>query len=86
MSADPGDSSEEEISVTVIEALAAAADDDPVAMDPPLFDVIDTDALDALCETGVDVLVAFEYRDHTIEARADGTVTVDGRSCRGTDR
>ncbi|MFB6141369.1 MAG: HalOD1 output domain-containing protein [Halosimplex sp.] len=68
-----------DISVDVIETIAAVTGTDPLAMTPPLYEVIDTDALDRLYERGADAAVEFEYAGHTVAVDADGTVTVDGR-------
>lgn len=67
----------EAASVNVVSAIATALDEDPTTMDP-LYETIDSDALDRLLETDVPIEVVFEYRGHAIEVDGDGTVTVDG--------
>jgi len=69
----------EQISIDVIETIAAVTGDDPLAISPPLYEVVDTDALDTLYERGADVCVEFEYDGHQIVIDSDRTVTVDGR-------
>ena len=71
--------SNEQISIDVIETIAAVTGDDPLAISPPLYEVVDTDALDTLYERGADVCVEFEYDGHQIVIDSDRTVTVDGR-------
>lgn len=68
----------EEMNHRVIEALAAAADTDPLSMTPTLYEVIDPDALDRLLDTDESVTLQFEYDGHTVVAKSDGTVSVDG--------
>lgn len=67
----------EAASVNVVSAIATALDEDPTTMDP-LYETIDSDALDRLLETDVPIEVVFEYHGHAIEVDGDGTVTVDG--------
>jgi len=48
---------------------------------PPLFEVLDPDALDALFETSgglAEGQITFEYAGCTVECGSDGTVRVDG--------
>lgn len=69
----------QQISIDVIETVAAVTGNDPLAMNPPLYEVVDTDALDTLYERGADVCVEFEYDGHQIVIDSDQSVTVDGR-------
>lgn len=71
------------ISWRIIEALAAAADIDPLAVKPPLDDVVDVDALARLI--GSDALdeVQFEYEGCTVAISGDGRVSVDGPATYG---
>lgn len=62
-------------SVAVIERVATRENIDPVRLDPPLHDVVDPDALDALC-SGLPVEIAFSYCGYTVTVRADGSVDV----------
>lgn len=64
------------VSVRVAEALADAAGTDPVALEPPLNDVVDTEALDALAASDADARVEFTYDGRRVTVRADGTVVV----------
>ncbi len=63
----------------VLDALAEEAGVDPVELSPPLANVVDPDALDALLERAdpdADLVVRFEYQDREVVARADGGVDV----------
>lgn len=62
----------------VVEALAAALDTDPTDMNPPLYCVIDPDALNSLAESDTPVRVQFDYQGHTVLVEGDGTVSIDG--------
>lgn len=67
----------------IAEAVADAEGVDPVALDPPLFDVLDGDRLDGLIrsnersETDPTLRVSFEYHGYTVQVAADGRVTLD---------
>ncbi|WP_339105261.1 HalOD1 output domain-containing protein [Haloterrigena salinisoli] len=67
------------LSLSVIEALADATDTDPVELEP-LYHVVDPEALDQLFQetTPTTARVQFNYGDHTVEVRGDGTISVDG--------
>ena len=73
------DRTTDSISLHVVEALAATADTDPLDLEPPLYDVIDPEALDRLFRPGNGCRVTFTYDGHAVDVRADGTVTVDGK-------
>lgn len=66
------------LSTRVVEAVADAVGTDPLELEPPLYHAIDLDALERLVENGSTKLVRFEYVDHTVTVRGDGTVLVDG--------
>ncbi|WP_135364852.1 HalOD1 output domain-containing protein [Halosimplex halophilum] len=66
-----------QVSIDVIEAIADETGSDPLRMEPPLYEVVDTDALDAIYESGA-ATVEFEYDGHSVVIADDGTVTVDG--------
>lgn len=66
------------ISVDVINTIAAVTERDPLTMNPPLYDVIDTDALDRLFEQSDSASVEFEYDGHEVHIDSEGTVRVDG--------
>ncbi|WP_436925373.1 HalOD1 output domain-containing protein [Halosimplex amylolyticum] len=68
----------DQISLEVIETIANVTDADPLTMEPPLYDVVDTDALDSLYQNGAEASVEFEYNGYTIAIDGDRTVTVDG--------
>jgi len=65
----------------VIDAIAEKENVDPTAMDPPLADVIDPDALEALLRyepapDGVDLEVQFTYRGHDVVVSRNEDVEV----------
>lgn len=74
----PTDSDDEAASATVrvIEAVAEAADADPLAMEP-LAAVVDPDALDGLLSGPFDGHVSFAYAGHEVSVHGDGAVVVD---------
>ena len=61
------------LSVTVIEAVAAAKRVDPVDLPSPLADSIDPDALDVLFRNGTG-RVSFDYSGYEVTVDANGTV------------
>ncbi|MFB6141652.1 MAG: HalOD1 output domain-containing protein [Halosimplex sp.] len=68
------------LSERVVSAVAAHRDVEETAL-PPLFEVLDPDALDALFETPGAVpqgTVTFEYAGCIVECSSDGTVDVRG--------
>jgi hypothetical protein len=74
--------SEWQPSEQVVESVAAAEGVDPVELTPPLNDIVDLDALDALFSPvgGVPRAVGrveFRYGEHLVVVGADGTVTVE---------
>lgn len=69
----------DQISIDVIETIASVTGTDPLEMDPPLYETIDTDALDTLYKRGADARIEFAYDGHTVVVEPDRTVTVDGR-------
>ena len=65
-------------SVVVIERVARNEDTDPMKLEPPLNDVIDPDALDALCaDESMNGFVVFSYCGYTVTVDAGGGVTVE---------
>ncbi|WP_135536725.1 HalOD1 output domain-containing protein [Halostella pelagica] len=64
-------------STWIVEALADAVDIDPVALHPPLYDVIDLDTLDRLFGSGNVTTVEFEYHGTAVTVRED-EIVVDG--------
>lgn len=69
--------------MAVVEAVANAAGTDPLALEPPLTRVVDTDALDSLFAAGSVTRVAFEYAGHEVVVEGDETITVDGEIAPG---
>lgn len=68
-------------SVAVIEAVAAKEDTDPMALEPPLNDIVDPDALDRLCAgESMNGFIVFSYCGYTVTVDADGGVTVEERT------
>ena len=65
------------ITAEVIEAIADATGTDPLTMTPPLYEVVDTDALDTLYDHGCVTSVEFDYDGHTVVVDGDRTVTVN---------
>ena len=67
-------------SLRVVEAVARSEGIDPMALEPPLYDTIDPEALDRLFTTTADdssrARVSFRYRGHDVTVRSDGTVQV----------
>lgn len=66
----------------VISAVAAADDVDPKALDPPLHDVLDVEALDRLLDWASDhrdnaLVVSFEYAGYQVTVSRDGRVELD---------
>ncbi|PSP96298.1 hypothetical protein BRC94_13070 [Halobacteriales archaeon QS_5_70_17] len=74
-------------SVVVIERVAAREGTDPTRLTPPLHDVVDPDALDALCaESDTSGCIAFSYCGYTVTVGIDGAVSIEERSpAAGTD-
>lgn len=64
-------------SQAVVEAVAATTGVDPLALEPPLYDVVDPEALDTLLESG-GTAVSFEYDGHAVRVEETGRVYVDG--------
>ena len=66
------------MSYRVVKAIAAEKNIDPASMTPVLYDAIDPDALDKLLDTDEFIEVEFQYDGHSVVAKSDGTVVVDG--------
>lgn len=70
-------------SLHVIEAVADADDVDPASLEPPLYDVVDTNALDRLFEptasetTARRGQVSFRYRGYEITVHSSGRVDLE---------
>lgn len=66
-------------SVAIVETVSVSANVDPIDL-PTLNDVIDTDALDAICANGTretELTLSFVYADHEVTVLGDGTVIVE---------
>ncbi len=70
-----------ELSRSVVEAVAEAEGVQPAKLHPPLYEVIDPDALERVFHTSsgrrMDGSVVFEYRGYEVTVYSDGTVTLD---------
>lgn len=65
-------------SLQVIESIAAQAGTDAAALEPPLYSVVDPEALNALARAGSHVEISFEYQGHSVHV--SGTkIIVDGQ-------
>lgn len=77
----------EAISLTVVHEVAAREGVHPVELTPPLHDVVDADALDALVRSSADVSIEFVYNGHTVLVESPDRVTVSERTATtGADR
>lgn len=77
MSASAPPSGEATVSERVIEAVAEAEGVDPTDVTPPLYDVMDPDALDRLFESAnVDKQFVFSYNGHEVAVGDEGEVLV----------
>jgi len=73
---DTGSDDELPPSTAIVEAVSTSADTPAVEL-PPLYEVVDPDALDALFADGQAFgVVTFEYAGHDVTVRADGHVGV----------
>lgn len=73
-------SDDESASMAVISTVAALAGTDPVDL-PPLYSVVDADALDALVDPNLlgsrqsDVQISFAYNGHEVTVHSYGIIT-----------
>lgn len=71
-----------DVSTAIIEAVADHEDVDPLELEPPLYDVIDLDAVETLVEqsprfgTGESVEISFTYNGAEVEVTGTGEVRV----------
>ena len=72
-------SSETAPSYRVVRAVAIREGTDPESLEPPLYSVLDPEALDALIarEPDRDLRLSFTYCGYTVVVDGDGTVTVE---------
>lgn len=70
-------SKEEQVSTALVQEIAAAEGVDPTEL-PPLYDAIDTDALDALVQQSgaADVTVEFDYGNYRIHIGGTREITI----------
>lgn len=69
--------SDDHVALQVVEQLALAEGLDPSDL-PPLFPVIDLEALDTFIESAPpDTTVSFSVKGYDIEVSGDGTVSLD---------
>ena len=65
----------------IVEAVAETKGVDPLSLEPPLYDVLDPEALDALCDSTTrcqsPVHVEFVYSDCTVTVAPGGTIVVE---------
>lgn len=69
----------------VVTAIAEATGGDPTTM-APLYETVDTDALNRLLQSDAALEIVFEHEGHAIEVGDDGVVTVDGEAIGRGDR
>jgi len=64
-------------SMRVVEAVAEREGEPPETLSPPLYEVIDPDALDELIGSrSSDLNVTFEYANYFVQVKGNGTVSV----------
>lgn len=67
----------------VVRAVAREKGVDPLTLDPPLYDVLDPEALDSLYRSGrsprTPLEVSFSYADCTVTVDDEGSVRVESR-------
>lgn len=69
-------------SLSILEAIAERDGSAASTMEPPLYEIVDPDALDQLLggngrDTQPPVTVRFEYAGHRIVAGSDGTLEIE---------
>ena len=65
----------EELVFTILDSIAEREDTDPLDL-PPLYEVVDTDALTALLRGGSMVSASFEYHGYEVGVDSDGGVSI----------
>lgn len=63
-------------SQAIIDAVADAEETTPLALDPPLYEAVDPDALDTVFQDGTDGTVSFSYHGYAVEVSSGGEVVV----------
>lgn len=77
------------VSITVVRKVAAREGLSPIQLTPPLHEVVDTDALDALFRSPdpqSDVSLEFSYRGYRVTVEGHGNVTVTDRPTSEADQ
>lgn len=72
-----GDDVFDDVSTTVVIAIAEAKGVDPISLEYTLNEWIDPDALDSFVESMSDGHVAFDVENHRVRVDADGTVALE---------
>lgn len=80
--AQPTTTGKSSLSHAVVQAVAEAERVDPLELTPPLYEVIDSDALDRLFAVTpthhrTDGEVSFSYNGYGVTVRGDGSVSVE---------
>lgn len=70
------------LTMALINAIADQEDVDPTELNPPLFDVLDPEALDSLFRT-TEGGVTFTYLEYAVAVQSDGTVELRERDTNG---
>lgn len=60
----------------VVQTVAESTHTDPMDL-PPLYEAIDTDALNSILEDRTDVSVSFKYAGTRVTATSDGYITIE---------
>jgi hypothetical protein len=73
----------ESLTIKIAQKVAERKGVDPTELQPPLYTVVNTEALNKLFESTKDGprsgTVTFEYNGYSVQAEADGTVEVEPR-------
>ena len=64
----------------IVDALSEAEGTTPEDLSPPLFSVVDVDALERLLDRGEQVIVQFRYNDHLVTVDDNGSIVVHSTS------
>lgn len=77
LSSGKGDRQRGTVTDDLVTAIAEAENADELTLSPPLYDVINVDALTQLIQSGdKTVQVSFDYRQCEVEIRGNGAVNV----------
>lgn len=62
----------------VIDTISTAEGESPIELTPPLYDVVDPEALDVVAESiGPEGTVTFEYCGHEVRVDGDGEISIE---------